>query len=205
MESQASHPESPSAAPAITARLHPPTSPGPVDPDDDRRAWPTAIGVLLIVLQSIGFLITLATAASLFIDFSSAMRAFGAAPAMDAQRAWRTELLATYAASALLSVLAIAGAVLLLYRRRLGVTTLLVWALLRLPHALYSSWVAASAQRDTVNSMPAAMAGPTPAGFADIMYWTTFSTSMVWLLILPAFVFIWFLVPPIRRQTRLWP
>ena len=29
--------------------------------------------------------------------------------------------------------------------------------------------------------------------------------SMLWLLILPAFVLIWFLVPPIRRQTRLWP
>lgn len=211
MESTPGHPEiAPPAAPPIAARPiaarpHPPTSPGPVEPDEDRRTWPTAIGVLLIVLQSIGFLVTLATAASLFIDFSSAMRVFGAAPAMDAQRAWRTELLATYAASALLSILAIAGAALLLYRRRLGVTMLLAWALLRLPHALFSSWVAANAQRDTMKSMPQTMARPTPAGLADVMYWTTFFTSMLWLLILPAFVLIWFLVPPIRRQTRLWP
>ncbi|MBX3315956.1 MAG: hypothetical protein KF902_03720 [Phycisphaeraceae bacterium] len=185
-------------------RLHPPTSPGPVEPEALRRVWPTAVGVVIIVWQSLGLLITLATAASLFIDYGSFMGQMGVAPAMEAQRAWRPAFLLSYAVVSLLTLVAIAGAVLLLYRKRLAPTLLIIWALLRIPHALLTGWITARAQMDTMAAMPTAATPAMPPAFSDFMYWGTFVTTALWLLVLPTFLLIWFLVPPIRRQTRQW-
>ena len=170
-----------------------------------QRSWPTVIGILIIALQALGFLVTLATTASLFMDLSGVVAPFAGTAALESQKAWRTALLVSHLSVALLSLLAIAGGILLLFRRRRGVTILLAWAALRIPHAFYAGWTNANAQFDTMTAMPQPAGRPMPAAFNDMMYWMSFLTSVIWLLVIPTFILIWFLVPPIRRQTRLWP
>ncbi len=167
--------------------------------------WPKVIGILILVLQGLGVLAALISAVSLFLDYASMLGPMVGSEAFDAQKAWRTHLLAMYAAACLLSLLSITGAILLLQRRRLGVIMLVSWSLIRLPYAVFAGWVQASAQRDaTANMQTITAARPMPPGFLDAMFWGAFISTAAFALALPLFLLIWFVLPGIRRQTRAW-
>jgi hypothetical protein len=167
--------------------------------------WPKVIGVLVLVIQGLGLLGAILSAASLFINYAGMLGPMVGSEAFDAQRVWRTHLLAMYASACLLSLLAFAGAILLLQRRRRGVHLLVLWSLLRVPYAVFAAWVQASAQRDATSNMQALTAArPMPPGFSDAMFWGAFVSTAAFAMALPLFLLIWFVLPGIRRQTRAW-
>lgn len=187
------------------ARPHPPTSPGPIESDDSLRVWPTVIGILVLAIQALGVLGAILSAVSLYIDYSRIFAPLLGSQALDAQMAWRPHLTAVYASTCLLSLLAFTGAALLFRRRRRGVHLLVIWSLLRIPHALFAGWTQASAQRDAAANMQPMM-GPQamPPGFMDVMFVGTFIWTAAFALALPLFLLIWFAMPGIRKQTRAW-
>lgn len=192
----------PSAAPPAT-RLHPPTSPGPVEPGDEGRIWPNLIGIALFVICGLGLLATLASLASMLIDFKAIMGGFAPEGAFDAAEKWRGFTLASYLWACALSLVVFWGAGLLLLRRRRGVHLLVAWSVLRVPYAFYAGWLSAVVQRDNMEVIGAAR-GATPASFTSTMMMVSFVSTVVFALAAPVFLCVWFTLPMVRRQVRAW-
>lgn len=192
----------------LPIKRHPPTSPGPVEGTDEGKLWPNLVGIAVIVLQGLGLLVSVAYALSLLIDYQKLMGAFASSDTFAATEKWKSQLFASYGSAALLAVLAIVGGSFVLLRRRMGSRLLVAWSLLRLPYAVWASLINAIVQRDTAAAMGGFTAGPPGAAgmanMADMMFWMTFATGMAFSLALPLFLLIWFHVPRIRRQVRLW-
>lgn len=202
------HPNAAAGHPLIPPppiKRHPPTSPGPVERTYEGRVWPNLVGIAVVVLQGLGLLVSLAYALSLLIDYEKLFGNFAPAQTFAATEQWKPHLFASYATAALLAVLAIVGGSFVLLRRRLGVRLLIVWSVLRLPYAVWASWVNALVQRDTASAMGGLTIGPTaPPNMLGMMFWITLAMGITVALALPLFLLIWFHVPRIRRQVRVW-
>ncbi|MBX3361786.1 MAG: hypothetical protein KF912_01825 [Phycisphaeraceae bacterium] len=195
------------SAQSAPLRLHPPTSPGPVEPNEEGRIWPNMIGIGVIVLQGLGLIASIGSAAASLIDLNSlfGVGGMGMGEMIDVAKKWQPYLLACYAIAGVLAVVAIFGGAMLLTRRRLGVHLLIIWSLLRIPYAIFVSWATTGMQRDNLAAMSNAGAiGPQVPGMTSVMVWTSLLMSFVVAMAIPAFLLIWFSVKPIRRQTRLW-
>lgn len=187
--------------------LHPPTSPGPVEPNDLGRIWPNLIGIGVIVLQGLGLIASIGSSAASLIDLNSlfGVGGMGMGEMLDVAKKWQPYLLASYAIAGVLAVVAIFGGAMLLTRRRLGVRLLVIWSLLRIPYAVLVSWATTGMQRDNLAAMSnAGTMGPQVPGMTSVMVWTSLIMSFVIAMALPAFLLVWFSVNPIRRQTRQW-
>lgn len=194
--------------PASPIKRHPPTSPGPVEGTDEGKIWPNLVGIAVIVLQGLGMLISLVYALSLLVDYDKLLGGFAPTDTFAATEKWKPQLFASYGAAALLAVLAIVGGSFMILRRRLGVRLLVAWSVLRLPYAVYASWINAIVQRDTASAMSGFTGGPPGApgmpNMVGVMFWMTFAMGMAVALALPLFLLIWFHVPRIRRQVSSW-
>lgn len=184
--------------------LHPPTRPGPIVFEDPSRTWAPFIGALLLGLCGLGMLQHVFSFATMFVDWESLLPGMYVETQAELMAEYRVEFMTLYVTAILLGFLVGAGSILLMMRKPISIFLLIMWAILRVPHAVAGAWLGSKAAAQSMSMVPAGAAGP-PPGFAQAMGSVTFVVSLVPPLILPAFVVIWFALGWTRRQTRHWP
>lgn len=187
--------------------LAPPVRPtGPPIPAR-RSDWPGVLGVIAIVLASLGILgACWGIAASLLLDaaFPGSFLFGVGAPVTTA--AWQVWLALSQAATGIVAGLLLAAGIGLVRRRRWGVRASCCWAILKMIVVVLWTAVSYGAQqaqfRQTALSNPGMPVPPT--GLVTIAMLVGVGFTILWGWALPVFMLIWFSRGRIKNEVAEW-
>lgn len=196
-------PDAPSVAPST-----PPARPAS---EKGATVWSTLLGAIAIVFALGGCLAAIVTITSTFFMDSlvdmvrtfpnvSAQTIASIQTAVDFSREWRPLMVGLALIRAALAAVLFTGGILLIRRHRSSVRILWIWALLQFLLVMASIGAGLVAEMAALEVMTAARSGATMAAVAV----AGAALRLVWGLILPAFILIWFARKPIREQTETW-
>lgn len=188
--------------------LTPPTEPGRIPARSGGPAWARVIGIISIVLGSLGALggAWNAIGAALAPAFMGWMPQDDAAfQAMQAaMRKWMPWQVAVGVALFLVAGVLLASGVGMVKCRGWSVRAAWVWIVLKVLAVTGSAVVTGLHQRDQMQAM--AQAGtPMPTGMAGGMALASAILYWLWGMVYPAFLCVWLARPSIRKRTRDWP
>ena len=193
--------------PPVVAPLAPPTVPGDLCAAPRPIAWPGVLGVIDIVLGSLGALYVGSQLASyaMLDQTSAALGSMGSVNPLAAMSVYRGPIIATSIVSSLVAVLLIFGGIGLVRRRPWGARVVRFWAVLKI---VVSIQIAILTVLNTQASMAASTAqttmpkqwGAISMGFAVVAG----ALGLLWFWALPVFNLIWLGRGSIRRQVRSW-
>jgi hypothetical protein len=204
----------------VPAPPAPPRQGGALRRPGGGSAWPIVIGTLSIVFGAGGFLAygcfgTLGMAMlsflqSWFEDLAETNPQFEVQAAQFAAMSGYTlPLLIQNAIAGVLGVLLLIGGIGVVSRRRYGVTTSLVWCILKVLYVFPAAWIGYTMSMAQFEAMEeaAVQQGVSNLGFGMLstMGWVGSVIQLLWLLVWPVFMLIWFLRPKIRAETATWP
>ena len=193
-------------APSMT----PPSDPGELLPS----TWPTAIGVIAIVLGGVGALGgCLGAFLPLFFDLIRRIVPEGQVTGLEGMMDWVVWIVAVSIAAMLIAVLLLVAGIGITKRRAWGPKVALVWAGLKMIFVIVHSVAGYLIQIAQFEAMQEAMANDQnmPAGMGAFMGSLMQAFGIFGLLIgvlwgwaLPVFLFIWFARKKIRTETAGW-
>lgn len=192
------------------ARLHPPTVQRPLVAAPAKTRWPGVIGTIAIVVGALGILISAwGVLQQVFITRITAMVP-GQEPMIVVYERWRTPMIAVMAAGVLVAAVLLAAGIMLVRRKPGAAAACLVYAVLRTVQGGALAVTTGLMQRDLVEASMTTAASGNPAALAaagataPAVAIASAAAVMVWALALPAFLFVWFVRPKIRREVRSW-
>jgi hypothetical protein len=182
------------------------------------ESWPTTIGVISIVLGSLGILANLWGIAGIFVAraFSTSSTQSGAGPASVTHFPWSTSMLVAHGVFAgvalCVSVWLLVAGIGLVRRKRWGVKATRGWAWARIATAVVQVGLTYWLQRVQFDAMQTQMAsegGPPPPAFFGALG-TTFAAvisvlTFAWAIAWPLVCLLWLRRPVIRAQYQRWP
>ena len=171
--------------------LAPPTQPGAIVAPPRPSNWPNVIGIIAIVLGAGGILLGVwGAAAPLLMRWFSWAMIQGQAESLQAWLPWTASSSLTAAAVAVLLLL---GGLKLVKRNPAAPGLLRLWAVLKLPVAVFVTVVQILVQKDQFEAIQGST-GAMPLGpaFFDLMAVIGVVVPLVWFGALPVFLLIWF-------------
>ncbi|MGD9689184.1 MAG: hypothetical protein AB7K52_00455 [Phycisphaerales bacterium] len=189
--------------------LHPPTIRGTAPSYRSRTIWPTVLGIICIVVGGAGALLSLWNAISYFIMpdfFKSLANTPGPGAAVAAIEPYLPMQAALSGVGVPIALLLLAGGAMLLVKRRWGPRLLFMWAIVKTVHGLVvciSLYLMQTAQFAAMANQGGPGAPPPGfmSGFAAIIAFA----YMLWFLLLPVFIWVWFSRRAIRDEISEWP
>lgn len=184
----------------------PPTSPVSYMPPPPGPAWPTVLGILSIVLGSIGAVFAFFTVVGqLVISLSPFMGRTGVPPvAVDFLRAQAPRLIAINAVVAVLAAMLLICGIGLLRRLRWSIRMIRIWGVLKLLAAAGQAWINYDMQTRQLQVFRSI--GNPAVAFSFYSTMPAF-TSAFWFVVqaaVPVFMLIWFSRAKIRDQAATW-
>jgi preprotein translocase subunit SecG len=201
------------AAPSLAHPAAPPTTPG-VIVVRRRRNWSTVIGVISIVLGSLGVVGSAWNGVGLFI--AKVIRGTLVATGGTAQAAfagmdrWMIPLAISHVLMCGVAFLLIVAGVKTNGRSPIGRKLHIVWAWLKILVAILSSILGVLIQQTQLEAMQASSgsSGNGTAGisaaFSPILTMVTVAIGICWQAAYPTFILIWFARPSIREEVARW-
>ncbi len=193
-------------APSMT----PPSDPGEVPPSN----WPTAIGVIAIVVGSVGAMSgCLGAFSPLIFDLFQRIVPEGQVTGLEGMMDWAVWMVAVSVVGMLVAVLLLVAGIGITKRRAWGPKAALVWAGLKMIFVVVNSVIGYLVQIAQFEAMQEAIANDQnlPAGMGAFMGSLMQALGIFGLLIgvlwgwaLPVFLFIWFSRKKIRTETAGW-
>lgn len=194
--------ETPPASPA-PGHETPPTTPG--DLRDRPTTWPTAIGVVGIVLASLGILGGVWSVVG-WVFNNAFMGAMGGQ--MEefhrAQRHFMPLAMTSSVLNTLVAALLLVGSVALLKRRPRARPLLLGWAGIRLIVAAFAAVVTILMQRAMFEAMMESSSTTPPAGMTNLIAAVTAVFTILWGWTPAVFVLVWMNRRSIRSEVATW-
>ncbi len=200
----------PPPEPPPPARLHPPTSPRPIVHATAPSRWPGVVGTIAIVIASLSILASAwGVLQQVFILNLTAM-----VPGQEAMGAvydrWRLPMIAVMASGALVAGVLLLGGILIVRRKPACRAVCLTYAALRTIQGVALAVVTGLMQQElvavsmatTAANNPAVAAASGPVGTATAV--ASGAAVAMWAIAFPAFLFVWFIRPKIRREVRSW-
>ncbi len=186
----------------------------PAEVPPSPSTWPTAIGVIAIVLGGLGALGGCVGAFSpLFMGMIQSIVPEGQVTGLEGMLDWAVWLVAVSIVSMLIAVLLLVAGIGITKRRAWGPKVALVWAGLKMIFVIVHSVAGYLIQIAQFEAMQEAMANDQnmPAGMGAFMGSLMQAFGIFGLLIgvlwgwaLPVFLFIWFARKKIRTETATW-
>ncbi len=192
--------------------MPPPSDPAEVPPSPS--TWPTAIGVIAIVLGGVGALGGCVGAFSpFFMSMMQSIAPEGQVTGLEGMMDWVVWIVAVSIAAMLIAVLLLVAGIGITKRRAWGPKVALVWAGLKMIFVVVNSVIGYLVQIAQFEAMQEAIANDQnmPARMGAFMGSLMQAFGIFWLLIvvlwgwaLPVFLFIWFARKKIRTETAGW-
>lgn len=195
-------------------RRTPPTSPGTLP--RPKPVWPQVLGIVAIVFGGGGVLYSIYSAVTMW--YTPRLFANVNIPGVSQMHSvflkWQTPVMVAHGVGLILAIWLLWAGVLLLRRRRRAAPLLLAWGLLRVVHALSLAMLTFLMQRDQMTATFSATSnGPgapaMPFGAATPMFSNGVATMqagvlLLWWLLLPIFILVWFCLPRVTAEVRNW-
>lgn len=184
-----------------------------------KSQWPKTLGIITLMFGIFGGLKGLMSIAS---GFFSEMMAKAANMPADFYEKWRPFMLGSGAVEICLGALLFLGAALLLFRKRFSMIVLVFWALLKMLVGVVGGFFSYMMQQEQLpllmeqqkKAMEKASGAGGAAGAEQVMDMVSgatevFSTlflvaGLLWVMVLPLFILIWFIRPKIRKEMATW-
>lgn len=177
--------------------------------------WPKVIGIIVMVVGVGGGFMGLWSVAS---SFMTEMLAKMSNLPPDFYLKWRPFMLGSGVGAVLLATLLFLGGLLLLWRKRFALVVLMGWAGLKVLHGFVSSYFGYKMQQEQmplIMEQQAKMMEQAGAGgnaevmgmvsnVSEIAALAGLVFGLLWVMILPLFLFIWFARPKIWREVAGW-
>jgi hypothetical protein len=185
--------------------MAPPTEPGEIE--RPRTQWPMVVGVISIVLGSLGVLGGLCgTIGQLFMGTLMSMAEDPEAQKMAGAMAAATPYQATSGVMMLIAAaLLLASGIGLVRRRRWGVKLSVVWAVVRIVFAVAQAVLAYLAHEAMMRELAKDPSIPLPPGMMWMGGLMGAAIGLVWGVAYPAFVLIWLNRRAVKEETAEWP
>ncbi len=183
--------------------LHAPVVPGPLPVK--KSGWPTAIGVITVVLGSLGALSGIWSIVGQFL-MSALSQIPGQKETIALLTHWRPWLIAIAAATIIVAILLLFGGITLMRRRAFSRSLILVWAALKIVLVIVSSVI--TYQLNEAQFAVMQQSGMNMSGMQGVMNIAGIASvivSLVWGMALPVFMIIWFMRPRVMREMNQWP
>lgn len=175
--------------------------------------WPKILGIITLVFGTLGSLGGLVSFLNP-IFLRKQMESFVELGADAADVAAYIDKMVTYQTTlAVLTstagVLLLVGGLALIKKRPVAVRLLLVWGVYKIGNGIYSTIQGIPMAREQMEIMQSANAFGSDAGEA-IGQFTSIATSvglivnLIWVMVLPVFLFVWFSRAKIREQVKSW-
>lgn len=195
-------PERQPTAPPIA----PPTVPGTIR--ERAATWPTAIGIIAIVLASVSLLLN-----AFNTLMSMAMESFMPGPIVSGsggEMDWPAVIgdmmplqVTISGLKALAAMLLIAAGIGVLRRRRWGRTAMVAWGWSAIAVGIVVTILTAAMQVRMMDAMTAT-GGSMPPGMSRVMAVASALIVSAFMFPAPIFVLVWFWMPSSRRETARW-
>ena len=192
--------------------ITPPSDPAEMPPSPS--TWPTAIGVIAIVLGGVGALFGCFGAFSpLFMGMMQSIAPEGQVTGLEGMMDWVVWIVAVSIAAMLIAVLLLVAGIGITKRRAWGPKVALVWAGLKMIFVIVHSVIGYLVQIAQFEAMQEAIANGQnmPTGMGTFMGIMMQALGIFWVLIgvlwgwaLPVFLFVWFARKKIRTETAGW-
>lgn len=177
--------------------------------------WPKTIGIIAIIFGIFGGLKGLVAIVSTFFGEMLA-KASNLPP--EFYDKWRPFMLGSGAGEIILGILLFVGGLLLLYRKRFSMVMLMGWAVMKMLFAVVGFFFNYQMQREQIplllEQQQEAVKKAGGAGSEQVMEMVTGATEiistvmlfagLIWVMLLPIFILIWFIRPKIMRQVSGW-
>lgn len=196
----------------------PPTLPGAMRDTQRPRVWPTAIGVIAIVLGSLALLGGLINIGMpYFMGALAGVMPKGVPNPYTAFALWAKPMAASSAVGALVAAILLWGGLLLIKRRPKAVRVIMIWSVLKILYGFGAGAVMAAMQHSMFTTLfeeakasAARQSGRPPPPFptdtfAMVMASFTGILFVVWAALLPVFMLIWFTRRSVRADVDAWP
>ncbi len=182
----------------------PPVRPGPIGVAPKPPSWPTVIGVIAIAFGALGAFGGLwGIAAPFFMDAMGRFMPQGDA-GIESFREHAVHSAIYSGVATCLAVLLIVGGAHLVRRRTSSVRLLRVYAVLRIPEAIWGTVLTWYAQRGQFEAMQQQGGPAMPAALTEIIMLFTILLTITWALAMPAFLLIWFARARVREDVARW-
>jgi len=188
----------------------------PSPPLIKQTKWPKTIGIIAMVFGVLGALNGLiAMISSFFSEFLAKMSQLPP----DFYDKWRPFMLGSGAGTVFLGVLLFSGGLFLTMRKRISSRILNSWALLKMVLGMVSVYYSFQMQQEQMplileqqkKTMEKAGGGAGAeqmvdmmTGFTEIATMVGMVLGLVWLMVLPVFILIWFIRPDISEEVAEW-
>lgn len=184
--------------------LAPPTQPGAIVAPPRPSNWPTVVGTIAIVFGCLGILQGVLGALSpLTTPFIEPFMLKGQAESLQAWLPWTVSL---SLAAAAVAILLLIGGLKLVKRNPAAPGLLRLWAILKLPVALFMTIVQSLAQKDQFAAIQGSTTAiPIGSAFFDVVGVVGIVFAVAWYGTLPVFMLIWFARKNTRAEVAGWP
>ncbi|UCC32567.1 MAG: hypothetical protein JSU86_09840 [Phycisphaerales bacterium] len=183
----------------------PPRVPGAIGGQAQPSGWPTAIGVIAIVLGGLGCLGGCWGAVSpLFMGVFVEMVPQSQAAMFDQFQEWGPWITVSSLVAAGLAVLLLADGIGILRHRRWAVRAAYCWAGLKMVYVVASTAWTFTMQQEQFQAMAQQNLPGIGGGFFVAMGAFSVGFGIVWGWALPVFFLVWFSLPKIRREVAGW-
>ena len=186
-----------------STRLTPPTHPGAITAPARPSNWPVVIGIIAIVVGAGGILGGLwGAAAPVPMGWFSWAMVPGQAESL---HAWLPWTVSSSLASAAVAILLLLGGIKLVKRHPAAPGLLRVWAILKLPMAVFVTIVGIMVQKEQFEVVQGSTTTmPMGSAFFDLMAVLGVAVSVVWYGALPVFMLIWFARKKSKAEVADW-
>ncbi|MCH7814002.1 MAG: hypothetical protein IID40_08270 [Planctomycetes bacterium] len=181
----------------------PPVQPGELYFTPEPSSWPKVIGIISIVLGSLGILGGINGALSPF--YAASLAKF--MPGQSAEVMAMVKEFAVWTVAGSLVAIGLAGLLLaagiaLVKQRPQAVGRCRLWAVLKILFAIANTVLQYQIQSRMMQAQQDS--GNFPAGMADLMVWTAVVMPLAWALPYPGFLLIWFGRSKIKLEVANW-
>lgn len=189
--------------PGNTDPLVPPTEPGALPPIERATTWPRTLGIISIILGTLGTLGgLLGSSVSLMVQAMQMSVADKDAVNWDAVRQAVVWMARMSVIAGMLSVLLLVIGIGLVRRRPWAIPTAKVWAVLKILMVIVNLGISTVIQRSIAEAIQ--QAGTTSRGPALHSTPTGIAFGLAWGCALPVFMLIWFARQEIREEIARW-
>lgn len=184
-----------------------------------KTTWPKTIGIVTLLFGVLG---GLKGAGSILSSFFSEMLAKASNLPPEFYDKWRPFMLGSGAGEICLGIFLFLGGFMLLYRKRFAVVILVLWALMKMLFGVVGTFFNYLMQKEQLplmleqqrKAMQKAGGAGGGAGTEQVAEMVTSMTQvistvmlfagLIWVMVLPLFILIWFIRPKIRRELATW-
>jgi len=184
----------------------PPREPGALSIPARPTAWPTALGVIAIVLGAMGVLGGCwGTLAPFFMKMLADVLPPGQPTGLESFEKWGFWIALIQGIMMCVAALLLAAGIGLVKRRKWGVTAAYTWSVLKIVFVLLNVIPAYLMQQEQFEVMTQQGVPAMGGGFFEVFGVAAIAFGVIWGWALPIFFLIWFARATIKAETAEWP